>query len=233
MQRLDIEYILQFKEQEIKLPVIDYRKGNLFLRCYSDKNKKRHLLGKFLESKMSHAGIIGELIAKLEKEDLALGRRLIYYMEGLLAAFSADIQKEPYSAAFYKSLSVDVRQLLELISSAENPHVVLYNRLNNLLIGEMPSSPAGQGCCRDMRGLMNALKESADIMCAYHDVFTNLVQQESEKRGKMLVTSRVGQRLYKLSLVVESLIVATGCTYTRMAEWQKQVRRVQKQEIYN
>lgn len=233
MQRLDIEFMQQFKEQEMKLPAIDHRNGNLSLRYFINKKKERRLLGKFIEKNLSHTDFIRQLIAKMESEDLALTRRLIHYMAGLLDAFSADIRKEPYSAAYYKSLSADVRQLLKLLSSPENPHIVLYNRLNNLLIGEMPSSPAGQVCSRDIRNLMAALKDSADIMSAYHDVFTSLVQQESASMGKTLVTSRVGQRLFRLSLVVESLILVTRGTYTRMAEWQKQVRRIQRQEIYN
>lgn len=233
MQRLDIEFIQQFKEQEIKLPAIDQRKGGLLLRYFTNKRKERHRLGKFIENNIGHADIIRELIAKMENEDLALTRRLIHYMAGLLDAFSADIRKEPYSANYYRSLSADIRQLLELLSAAENPHVALYNRVNNLLTGETPSSPAGRACSQDVRGLAIALKESADILSAYHDVFTSLVQQESISVGKMLVTSRVGQRLFKLSLVVESLILATRSTYTRMAEWQKQVRRMQRQEIYN
>jgi len=233
MQRPDIEFMQQFKEQEINLPSIDQRNGNLSLRYFTDKKKERQRLRKFIEKSMGHGEIIGDLIAKLENEDLALTRRLIHYMAGMLDAFSADIRKEPYSAAYYRTLSEDVRQLLELLSSAENPHVVLYNRLNHLLIAEMPSSPAGPVCSRDMRNLMVVLKDSADIMCAYHNVFTSLVQQESASVGKLLVTSRVGQRLFKLSLVVESLILATRGTYSRMAEWQKQVRRMQRQEIYN
>jgi len=233
MQRLDIEFIQQFKVRNIKLPVISQRNGNVFLRCFTNKKKERHLLGKFIEKEMGHADIIGGLIAKLENEDLILGRRLIRYMEGLLETFSHHIRKEPYTATYYKSLSVDIRQLLTLISSRENPHVVLYNRLNNLLVGEMPSSPAGQACSQDMLCLMIALKESADIMCAYHDVFTNLARQESDKMGKVVVTSRIGQRLYKLSLVVENLILATGSTCMQMAEWQKQVRRMEREETYN
>jgi len=233
MQRLNIRYIQQFKEQDAGLPVIDWRNGNILLRCYTNKKKERSSLGKFMEKKIGHVDTIRGLIAKLENEDMILGRRLIRYLEGLLDAFSDDIRKEPYSAAYYRSLSVDIRQFREFLSSYENPHVALYNRLNNLLIGEMPSSPAGQTCSRDMLGLMIALKESAGIMCAYHEVFTSLVQKESEKLGKLLVTSRIGQRLLKLSLVVESLILATTSTYTWMAQWQKEMKRMQRQEIYN
>jgi len=230
MQRLDIEFIQQFKEEGGNLPVIDHANGDLILRCFTNKKKERRFLRKLLENELGHTYIISELIVKLENEDMAIARRLIRYMEGLLDTFSADIRKEPYSATYYKSLRMDIRNFLDFIASGENPHVALYNQLNSLLPGEIPSAPV---CSRNIRCLMTALKESAGIMCTYHDVFTNLMQQESEKMGKLLVTSRIGQRLFKLSLVMESLIHATRCTYTRIEEWQKQVKRMQRQEVYN
>lgn len=70
-------------------------------------------------------------------------------------------------------------------------------------------------------------------MYAYNNLFTTLLQQESAQPGKLRATSRIGQRLFRISHSMITLIVTTRCTCTRLAEWQKLVQRMETLAIYN
>ncbi|MDO6431515.1 hypothetical protein Q4E93_13000 [Flavitalea sp. BT771] len=233
MQRLDIEFIQQFKEQEMTLPVIDQRHGNLCVRCFTNQKRDRRLLRKLIEKEMDQTHTVNELIIGLETEDLATTRRLIYCMSDLLEAFSADIRKEPYSARYYKSIPSDVLQLLKFLNSEENPHVVLYNSLNDLLVSGTSPVSRGRSCQKSISSLMTILKASCDTMCAQNEIFSGLVKQASAGKGKLDTTSRVGQRLVKISGLLVNLIVTTRYTLGRLAQWQELLMRRERQGIYN
>jgi len=215
------------------LPVIDHRQGNSCIRYFTNKRRDRRELRKFVEKEMDHAHIINGLVARLENEELAITRRLIHCLASLLDEFSADLQKEPYSVIYYESLSADILQLLKLLSSEKNPHVVLYNTLNDLLIGSLPTPPNEQNCRKDIPSLLTALKARCDIMYAYNNLITSFIQQESARPGKPRATSRIGQRLFRISHSMVTLIVTTKCTCTRLAEWQKMVQRMEMLAIYD
>lgn len=233
MRLKNIEFLRQFREEEIELPCEDRQYRNIHFMHFSRNRKEKHLLEKFLEKRITHSGLIGELVGKMEREDQVVQRRLIEYMQKLLKTFAGYMRKEPYASSYLGRLSAEVRRFLNAAEVYQGETLFPLLSTMHVLLTENKKSRKGCMYSRDITDAQIVTLQYLDMLYDAHDIFADLLQEETGKTGKVLVTSPVEECLFKLILLIKDQLFAMEATVNRLAEWKRRSRKVEVQEIYN
>ena len=231
MQTANIEFLRQFREETITLPK---KQRRLIFRPSSGTRKDGYLLDRMVEEQITQPGLIRSLIAKIEREDLTIGRRTSEYIKKMLASFTGFARMDPSSTHYFIRLSAEIRQFVDWIDSYRNEtETPLLSSLK--CIASKKHNPRGiqHFCCRDIDNTETAVQLFSDGLCHYYEILCHYFELESEASGTTMVVSQAGRSLYTLLILIGRQIETTGSTIERLRTWKHQSHITEIQEIYN
>src|SRR6185437_12652560 len=128
MQLKNIEFLKQFRKEELALPCEDTQYRNVQFRHLSGSRKNRRLLERYLEDRITHSGLVGAFIAKIETEDRVVSRRLIAFMEKLAKTFAAYCRRRPGRSGFLSRVGTEIERFTRAATLYEDKaQLVLLN----------------------------------------------------------------------------------------------------------
>jgi hypothetical protein len=234
MPHQDIEFLQQFRKAAIILPYEDRQYGNVCFRHFSKNRKEKTALEEVLENQLAHSEVIDGLVGKMEKADKVADYRLTVFLQKLSEALSAFIRNNPNSAVRFKNLMAEVSSFSELVRLYQmRTQPLLLDALKNISAERKAARNSGYVGSRNVRSMQVLVRKYRDTLYRYHDVFAGLGEEESEKVGKVTVTTPLGDCLRELSLLIGSRIAAIETTFNGLGEWKMKLRLAEIQGSYN
>lgn len=233
MQLQNIEFLKQFRQEEISLPLEDRQYRNIQFRHFSGSRKGRHLLERYLEDQIAHAALVGALLTKMETEDLRVSRRLTAYTRKLLKTFAAYSRKESCRCGYLTRACAEIGRFVRAAKLYEDRvQSVLQNTLRSIHAENKNGSNAYVGS-GDIRRFQIMTEQYLAIAYLFHTIFADLLEEELGRTRTSLVSSPVEDALFKLTMLVKSEISTIESTSKRLGEWKTRSREVEAQGIYN
>ena len=233
MQLKNIEFLKQFREEDNGLPHAERQYGNVYFRHFNTVRKEKYPIERFLEKKVTHSGLIGELVVKMEREDQVIGRRLSDLMLKLQRVLTASCSREAYPPQFVAKLSVEMGRFNDLAAlywdKMQSP---LLSSLRDILSARQKSA-GGYLDSGDIRYIRNGVRAFLDDIYYYYAVFARLLEEEYGRTGASAVTSPAEEGLLKLTTLMKGQIFAIEATVKYLNKWGKGTREVELQGIYN
>ncbi|HTR32190.1 MAG TPA: hypothetical protein VMH27_23115 [Puia sp.] len=234
MPHLDIEFLQQFRKAEIDLPNEDRQYGNVFFRHFSGNRKEKCVLEELIGNQLVHSLIIEALTGKMEKEDMVVDRQLATFVQKLQKAFATFSRNEPASAARLQKLMSEVAAFSGVVREFQiRKQPLLLDALKNISAERKAARNAVYVGSRNVRTMQVLVRDYRDKLYFYHDVFIGFLDAESEKMGKVMVVSPIGNCLLNLTALILSRISAAGDSFNCLGEWKMRLRLAEKQGSYN
>jgi hypothetical protein len=218
MQLQNIEFLHQFRQEQVDLPAEERQYRNALFMHFSNSRKERCRLEKFLENFTTQSDLLGALVTDMERQDTVIDRRLRTFLGKRLKTFAAYSRKEPYTAACFTRLSGEMVRFLNLSTHSRNRMQALFDKAPNSV---------------DIRDLRRVTRQYLDTVYSYHDIFAALLDEELGRTGTTNLTSPVEEALYKLITLIKSQIYLLEATVNRLDEWRARYRELIAQGIYN
>lgn len=218
MQLQNIEYLQQFRKEQVDLPAEERQYGNVLFMHFGNGRKERHRIGKFLENYTTQSDLLGALVTDMEREDTVIDRRLRTFLGKLLKTFAAYSRREPYTAAWFTRFSGEMVRFLKLSTLSRGRMQALFEKAGNSL---------------DIRDLRRVTRQYLDLVYSYHDIFAALLDEELGRTGASRETSPVEEALCKLITLIKSQLFLLEATLRRLDEWRARYRELQAQGVYN
>ena len=187
-----------------------------------------------IEHQLAHSLIIDALIGKLENEDQVLDRQLAAFLQKLLRTISAFSRKEPAVAARLETLMAETacfQERVRLFQTRTQP--LLLDALKNIFAERKAARHSGFVGSKNVRSMQILVRKYREALYFYHDVFTGLVEGESEKMGKVMVVSSLGNCLLNLTALIKTRISAIETAFNCLGEWKIRLRLAEAQAFYN
>jgi|SRR5579872_6696171 len=233
MQLQDIEFLKQFRKEEISLPGEDLPYRNMQFRHFGSSRKGRYQLEKYLENQIANTELISALVTKMETEDLLVNRRLMRFMKKLLKTFVAYGRKDPCRREYLTRVCAEIGRFMGAATLYEDKaQSVLLNTLRSIR-AENKSGYNGYLGSRDIRRFEVMVQQYLDIVYLLHTAFADLLDEELSRTCTKSELSPVEDALFKLTMLVKSEIFAVESTSKRLAEWKTRSREVEAQGVYN
>lgn len=218
MQLQNIEYLQQFRKEQVDLPAEERQYGNVLFMHFGNGRKERHRIEKFLENYTTQSDLLGALVTDMEREDTVIDRRLRTFLGKLLKTFAAYSRREPYTAAWFTRFSGEMVRFLKLSTLSRGRMQALFEKAGNSL---------------DIRDLRRVTRQYLDLVYSYHDIFAALLDEELGRTGASRETSPVEEALCKLITLIKSQLFLLEATLRRLDEWRARYRELQAQGVYN
>jgi hypothetical protein len=178
----------------IDLPYEDRQYGNVYFRHFTGSRKAKSGLEETLENQLVHSKLIDRLIDKNEKEDQVVDRQMNIFLQKLHKAFSFYSQNDPATARRLGRLIAE----LAAFSESRNDYQI---RIQPLPLGTLKNISAERKAARSsaylgsrhVLGMQARVRQYRDNLYFHHDLFTGLMEQETEQTGKVTVSSPRGR----------------------------------------
>lgn len=234
MLHQEIEFLQQFRKADIDLPYEDRQYRNVCFRHFSRNRKEKSALEEILENQLAHSEIIDGLIGRMDKEEQVADRRLAGFLQKLQNALSAFRRNETASVTRSEKLMTELLSFSELVRIYQmRTQPLVLEALKNIAAERKAARNSEFVGSRSVRSMQVLLRQYRDILYFYHNVFAGLQEDESEKVGKVTVTTPLGDCLLNLAVLIRSRIAAIETSFNRLGEWKMKLRLAERQGFFN
>jgi hypothetical protein len=233
MQLQNIDFLKQFRKEEISLPGEERQYRNIQFRHFSGGRKGRYLLERHLENQIANSELVGRLVVKMETEDLPASRRLTGFMQKLLKTLAVYSRKDCLRSEYLTRVCAEINRFMGAANLyGDKAQSVLLNTLRVVHV-ESRSGYTGYLGSVDICRFQVMVKQYLDIVYLFHTVFADLLEEELSRTSARPESSPVENALFKLTMLVKSEIFVIESTSKRLGEWKTRSREVEAQEVYN
>jgi len=213
----------------------EYRHGSLLFKQVAGDFAEMGPLTALVAEKLHNAPLVHRLIAKLENEDVPQARYLCAIIDSMSNEFNAYVEREPYTAGYYKDL-IAMLDSFQKIADAFEKDVCeeLANKLKDLYtaIHDEHLNAAIDD------NYANTVIEQIDFylknMLAYYNHFMVIWQNEADNSQKGLrLTTQVADHLSELIAVTELVIASMENTRELLLTWDAHVQMSEVQALFN
>jgi|GEM_PF-3075952 len=231
MQLQNIDYLKQFRQEDVILPFEQGQSGKVHFRHFSRSRKDRLLVQKHVERQITNSRPVSALLTKIETEDLPISRRLTSLLKKLTRSFSTQNCRRFSPPQFIARLLAETGCFLKIAAEyQERTQFPLLNTLRHIAEGSKRATRVGSA---DIRNLQTGLEQYLDELYTFHDSFAALLVQEYGRTGKSAVTSPAEEALLKLTTLIKSQVFSMEATIKYLVDWKKATRKIEAQSIYN
>jgi hypothetical protein len=233
MQIKNLEILHQFREPDLGLPRQNGQYGNVYFRHFCKAWKQEHPLERFVENWTTQSSLLSEITAKLEREDKTIIFRLNELVKKLQRVLALSFRRESYPSTFIARLLPEIDRFSDLEDLYRKKiQLPLLKSLRDVLT----ATPKGTGPYLGSRNIAytrNAILSFLDDIYHYHDVFTELLEEEYVRKRSTASTTPAKEEMLKLTALIKSQIFAIEGTVKYLNQWGKKVHDVEAQRIYN
>lgn len=234
MPQQDIEFLQQFRSGDIDLPQEDRQFGNVCFRHFSRNRKEKGALEEILQDQLAHSAIIDALIGKMEKEDQVVDRQLAAFLQKLQKSLSGLSRKEPSARIRLEKLTAEISAISDRVRLFHlRTQPLLLETLKNISAERKAARNAGYVGSQNVRTMQLLARRYRESLYLYHEVFTGFLEDESEKMGKVMVISALGNCLLNLTILIKARIASIEVSFNCLGEWKMKLRLEEAQGVYN
>jgi hypothetical protein len=230
MQLVNIEYLKQFRKEDVELPGQERLSREIYFLHFHTSRKQKLQLERVLGERITHCRLIGAIVSEVEREGLVANRQLAGHLRKLLKVFDAYRCREAEAAEYFVRLSAQIRRFMGL---AEVCQVQTQSYLLNKVKGVVGRNRDDYFGSRDIRHMQLVLGKYLDIVCCNHDIFCDLLNEELNRTGAATGTSPVEAALFRLTTFLKGQMFSLEATLSRLGVWQKSLCVLEAQGVYN
>jgi hypothetical protein len=233
-QYLNTDFVKKYRQGFIAYPAIgEYQYENLLLRQIAGNNSELPLLGKSLSEKLHSDRIIGQIMAKLEIEDIPNSRRLFKFVQAVNRSGKAWVQKGAYTTGYYKGLITAMNNFSELARAFQEDLRENFScNLKKLFTNPAPGVYDYIDCSFTSE-LLDTIEYYLVNMQMYYDYFNISFQREAANSKGIPVTTPMPGNLLKLTALIKMVIDDFMHTYQMVITWEEQIENLEEQVMYN
>ncbi|WP_157580685.1 hypothetical protein [Segetibacter koreensis] len=231
---LHTNFIKQFRKQyTLCLCAQEYQYKNFHIRKFKGDGNEIILFEKWLVENLSHSEATDRVIMKLENIDNPCSRRLSGFVAKLVKQFSSHVSDEPFTAGYFN----EILYLLKPFSLFINNFQVkvqqdVLNKLKLLFSNEVKEENTSF-CSEDITDMQAEMEQYLNEIRKYYDKFNILFQHELNNKSSLDISSILEQRLLKLLMLMEQLILNSESTNDNLEECKTRLSIMEIKEIYN
>lgn len=233
-QYLNAVLIKQFRQQYTHYSLAgENRYKTVCLKCFAGGEKTMPLLAKVLEKKMNHPQIVAGIIRQLEKECCPQNSQLIHFLQKLTRLLTV-YARSTYASPHYQRWMEKLGSLEQLFRSfQDNVQQILLHKLNAILFGGADAANEGLAYSEDIEQVQITIEQYLDELWNYYDECIFFLQQEAAESRPAHIASFVEEKLYRLAVWIEQVILCTEATQCQLAQWKLLLFNSENQQLYN
>jgi hypothetical protein len=227
------EFIQQLRKTSFATPLLEqHRFHTTFLKSYAVAENERDGMAANMEKRLSFAGLIENMLFRLESETIPHHKKLSNYIQNLYKIFSGYTKDGSHSDEYFVHILSSLESFQELIRLHTQRTEELMTKLHSLSQGKIKN------------GSLDFYSEHAGVyvnywnrynkkLQQYFDVFNDFLQHEADKKQGLNVITRSEQYLMNLTGMIDHGTYLAGSESNMLNKWKNRLSLAEKQSQSN